>query len=1008
MKKNIIFLLLKNSKQFMERKNFKRTIALSCLTAFLTVNTATSVIAMPTATMNNTPFGVESQNDIKQLKPSNPYEMKVNTNENVVHAKTLTEGNVTDITLIKPLAEENLDITPFAVQRNYTLKELSAMSYEEMVNIIVTLEWRNIDGLFTYSPDSQEFYGDSARVKYIINALDSRSKTFTPLDNKGIPTIVEVLRSGFYLGYYNTGLSYLNDRNFQDLCLPSLNSMLANPDFKFGNKLQNGVIGSFGSLIGNASCNAEVANKAAVLLKDYKLNMASYSSDLSKGNAIYAVIQGISYDFTSASYGKVPSSMPYYGKIDTLLNEFKDIALLSGVSSSNQWFVNNAIYQIGELGIFHSNPKMAQEVLTTVMDNGPKYSETFFIAAQKINYSYKGINSRGENINYAKLQEEGYTHYLPNKYTFDNGAIVMQVGSNVTQEKAKKLYWAAKEVEAQFFRTVGNDKALEPGNTDNVLTIKIFNSPKEYKMNQYLGNLSTDNGGIYIESTGTFYTYERTTQESIYSLEELFRHEFSHYLQGRYLVSGLWGQGPFYENEDLTWYEEGSAEFFAGGTRTDGIKPRKTIVNQLAPNEIDRFTLSKTVSSGYNSGWQFYNYGFALVSYMYNNDMTSLNRLHDSVMANDIKGYRAFMSELKLDSAKNTQYQQYMQKLIGDTTIGTPLVSDSYTAIHPNRTLAQISSDIISVSGMSTVTQDKTTSSDFNTFKISGKYLGGISTGRLQDNAEMNKTANEMLKNLSLKGWTGYETVTCYFTNYKVVNGNFEYDLVFKGLLNDNSIIPENKVPTANIDAPSQAIVNTSVQFNADKSVDTDGYIVSYAWDFGDNSISSSKNPAHSYSNEGTYIVTLKVTDDKGAISETKFNINIVPTPIGGVITSEIEPNNTNAQANSFIANNTAVTGSLKNFSDEDNFVFEVDTAGKVDIKITGSASKLTWVVYKSDNLNNYKCWKQYTQGDISSGSFTATTGKYYLKLYAIDGAIVNGNYSINITGIKSYTPNIQ
>lgn len=50
-------------------------------------------------------------------------------------------------------------------------------------------------------------------------------------------------------------------------------------------------------------------------------------------------------------------------------------------------------------------------------------------------------------------------------------------------------------------------------------------------------------------------------EQSIYSLEELFRHEFTHYLQGRYEVQGLWGQGEMYQNERLTWFEEGNAEF---------------------------------------------------------------------------------------------------------------------------------------------------------------------------------------------------------------------------------------------------------------------------------------------------------------------------------------------------------------------------------------------------------------------------------------------------------------
>ena len=50
-------------------------------------------------------------------------------------------------------------------------------------------------------------------------------------------------------------------------------------------------------------------------------------------------------------------------------------------------------------------------------------------------------------------------------------------------------------------------------------------------------------------------------QQSIYSLEELFRHEFTHYLQGRYEVPGLFGRGDMYQNERLTWFQEGNAEF---------------------------------------------------------------------------------------------------------------------------------------------------------------------------------------------------------------------------------------------------------------------------------------------------------------------------------------------------------------------------------------------------------------------------------------------------------------
>lgn len=42
----------------------------------------------------------------------------------------------------------------------------------------------------------------------------------------------------------------------------------------------------------------------------------------------------------------------------------------------------------------------------------------------------------------------------------------------------------------------------------------------------------------------------------------------------------------------------------------------------------------------------------------------------------------------------------------------------------------------------------------------------------------------------------------------------------------------------------------------------------SYEWDFGDDETSLESNPAHAYGSDGTYTVTLKVTDDRGNIEE--------------------------------------------------------------------------------------------------------------------------------------------
>jgi parallel beta-helix repeat protein len=61
-----------------------------------------------------------------------------------------------------------------------------------------------------------------------------------------------------------------------------------------------------------------------------------------------------------------------------------------------------------------------------------------------------------------------------------------------------------------------------------------------------------------------------------------------------------------------------------------------------------------------------------------------------------------------------------------------------------------------------------------------------------------------------------------------------------------------------------------TVQFT-DLSNDRDGNIISWFWDFGDGDTSNEQNSMHSYNNEGTYYVTLTVTDDDGFTdTETK------------------------------------------------------------------------------------------------------------------------------------------
>src|SRR5437879_323051 len=86
--------------------------------------------------------------------------------------------------------------------------------------------------------------------------------------------------------------------------------------------------------------------------------------------------------------------------------------------------------------------------------------------------------------------------------------------------------------------------------------------------------------------------------------------------------------------------------------------------------------------------------------------------------------------------------------------------------------------------------------------------------------------------------------------------------------------VTPNQPPVANFtfNCPTLACSFTST------SSDPDGSIASYSWTFGDGGTSTAQNPSHTYGAGGSYTVTLRVTDNQGAISgPTSKTVTVTP-----------------------------------------------------------------------------------------------------------------------------------
>ena len=96
-------------------------------------------------------------------------------------------------------------------------------------------------------------------------------------------------------------------------------------------------------------------------------------------------------------------------------------------------------------------------------------------------------------------------------------------------------------------------------------------------------------------------------------------------------------------------------------------------------------------------------------------------------------------------------------------------------------------------------------------------------------------------------------------------------------IVGDGGSTPINYPPTAKF---STTVDGLSVSF-IDESTD-DGSIEFWSWDFGDGNFSTLQNPVHIYNSEGTYNVSLTVSDGTQADSTTK-DITLSTSPISGI-----------------------------------------------------------------------------------------------------------------------------
>ncbi|MFK8912300.1 collagenase, partial [Streptomyces sp. YS-3] len=433
--------------------------------------------------------------------------------------------------------------------------------------------------------------------------------------------------------------------------------------------------------------------------------------------------------------------------------------------TANAWAARDALSEYGRFGQIDAVKSQIVPdlgaLLPTAETNFGKMSAPWLSLASWLNFYGQCATY---NVCKDQIEKQLFTH----TYSYDNGAI--QVRTALDKATIDQLYYASKQVKSQFFRVLGTDKPLA-GDPNTTLHIHLYASRADYEVYQpFLTGYSTSNGGMYIEEGATFYTYQRRVpQDSSLTLEELFRHEYTHYLNGRWAVPGTFGSGAWYTGDRTTAMDEGTAEFFDGGTRDNGIAVRRSLVKGIINDTAGggpRMTVNQLLHATYDGdGFRFYNYAGTFFEFLWNEHPSQLREMYARLRADDPAGFDAWRDRMGRDAELQKAYDAFLDRQIAKVdTLYVP--NTTYT---PNAKLRYSRvSDVRAAFTRSTYSKPSCVdngSPKSHRFICTGKITARLGDANNADKVfqDMSETVDSFLLDRAVRGGNNLADMNCSF-----------------------------------------------------------------------------------------------------------------------------------------------------------------------------------------------------------------------------------------------------
>ncbi|TAJ07932.1 T9SS C-terminal target domain-containing protein [Marinilabiliaceae bacterium JC017] len=752
-----------------------------------------------------------------------------------------------------------------------TLQELSLLSPQEFVQTIID----NADydhyyiPLFSYNGTYSSLIHSNENIQEVFKKIKEIGATYDGDISSGLKSLVTYIHQSNFHAFYHDDINY--DNTTKALYKEAVDVLIANPKLITLNEEALNVMYEFGSIIDEDGIRARptVMNFIKELIKDMLIR------DTWKGIPS-SLERSWARAYNQIFFLMTRGSKPYKDAVEAD-PEFVD--LLAGLALDDElrnkenydFMVGNAIGELVKIAQISSIAEKACDNLNLVTQKYERLHPRWIKAVNGIN-KYGDCNKYNLCISSDEVNEELKAKLFPNKYIFDDGKLVINTPVDAT--KIDGLYHALKQVKAQFYRMQQTDEPLS-SDPNHTLQVYLFGSPKEYRDYAWtLFWIATNNGGMYIEQIGTFYTFDRTGG---LTLESLFRHEYVHYLQGRNWVPGFWGEVPFYHNERNTTLEEGSADFFAGSTATEGIKMLEQNIwtpSNEAPNWP---TLKTMLKHEYQNSTNYqYCYGDMIWYNWYLNDFKKIKQIINLLNASDVDGFDELMNSLSNNPTEEAKWRAHLGAVADGTIKGwdptTDWVDDAFINAQD---IDDVKNEYIAATGDDAVSITLAASTGNRRFHLQGTLTGTTDVSTNEEAAlSIDKAMDDLLiylgKNANINN---FAYSVGYYKNISISNNKANATFIIDGPLRDSEVGDDPK-------CDFYSDITTVVAGHAVKFKDlTSGYPTAYSWSFqgGTPASSTDKNPAIVYNTPGQYDVTL--TSSNGSLSDkatkTKY-INVI------------------------------------------------------------------------------------------------------------------------------------